>query len=366
MISLLAVLTLILFAAPGVWAQIVYGQRASADAGFVYNHWSLGDSLEVSQFMVPLNGFIPLQDNLEARFSAANASNKLDLIDEEFKLSGFSDLRLQLNQSLADDRFLLSLGFNLPTGKKKISLLEEWLVLQALSLNFFDFPIRRLGEGFGFNVMAGGAEMLGQVKIGGALMYQYNGKYKPYDIDDEYDPGDQLSVVGSADLSSDDYAISASMVYSTFTTDKLEDRKIFSQAPVFSLHTTGVAGSGSYRFAADVGLLFRGRNAQYDSTEAKIEQLKFYGDEYLLAGRMIWTPDTDWKVTPLAEVRLLGENEYGMESSTVFGFGVEIARNIGTGVDVGMGFKYFTGTVGLGDLDLSGYQITATLLTSFE
>jgi hypothetical protein len=348
------------------FGQIIYGQSPSGDAGFVYSHWSIGDTIKVNQMMLPISGFIPLQDNLELRFSATNASNKLEGGGEDYKLSGMSDLRLQINQSLADDRFLLSLGLNLPTGKKKLNFNEEWVVLKVLSLDYLDFPVRHLGEGFGFNIMAGGAEMLGSMRVGGALMYQYNGTYEPYETGDEYNPGNQFSVISGVDQTGDGYMLTANAVYSVYTTDKLEDRKIFCQSPTFSLLLGGNFDNKTYQIGADAGLLLRGRNARYDSTEAKIEQLKAYGNEFLIAGRFSWVPDKNWRMTPSAELRVIGENEYNLEGANIFGLGGEIVRNIGEGVDIGVAFKYFTGSVDGGDIDLSGYQLSASLMAAFK
>jgi hypothetical protein len=358
---------LLMSAAANVTGQIIYGQPASGDIGFVYTHWDIEGEYNINQFAIPINGFMPLKDNLEFRFSAVNSSSNLEIFDFDFKLSGLSDVRLQLNQSLAEDKILLSLGLNLPTGKKELSFIEELPVLQTLSLNFLDFPVRQLGEGFGFNLMAGGAEMLGEIKVGGALMYQYNGAYKPYDTEDEYNPGDQFSVTGNANLSGDKHSVTLSGIYSVFGTDKQEDRKIFAQAPLFNLGLSGIFGEGTVRYGGDIGLLFRGRNARYDSTETKFEQLKAFGSEYFLGMRMYWTPDNYWKIAPLLELHIIGENEYDIEGAAVYGFGCEATRNISTGIDLGFGFKYFTGgATEFGDLDIKGYQVFGSLMTSFK
>jgi len=67
----------------------------------------------------------------------------------------------------------------------------------------------------------------------------------------------------------------------------------------------------------------------------------------------------------LIELRVIGADEYDFDGSTIFGLGGEITRNIGEGADLGVGFKYYTGSADGGDIDLSGYQLSANLRASF-
>ena len=65
----------------------------------------------------------------------------------------------------------------------------------------------------------------------------------------------------------------------------------------------------------------------------------------------------------------VGENEYEdenmSEGSTIFGFGGEYARNIGTGVDINLGLTYYTGSANGGNISLSGFQLTGGLVAAF-
>ena len=111
-------------AVPSIHGQIIYEQPRAGYARMIYSHWKLdSDSGEVTvnQMAVPLNGFVQLKDNWEAQFYIASASNSMSVVDSDSSLSGLGDARLQVNHSFNEDRFLISGGINLPTGKKKLN-----------------------------------------------------------------------------------------------------------------------------------------------------------------------------------------------------------------------------------------------------
>jgi len=362
----------ILLGASTSYGQIIYGQPVSGDLRMFYSHFKLENdsgSTTISQFMIPVGGFIPLGDNFEGRFYIANAANKLKYADTDYKLNGLSDMRLQVNHSFAEDRLLLSAGVNLPTGKKELTQAEEWLVLDFLSQNYLNFPLRRLGEGLGLNLLVGGATMAGDIRLGGAVEYQYNGSYQPYDsdtLDGDYKPGNHFSVNAGADTKRGRMSYSAGIIYTIYSDDKLEDVKIFRQSSQLDLRLSGVYEADRYDISAALRYLIRDRNKSYNpKTGELLQQLKAYGNEFLIGGRFTYRPEKKWFIAPTADLRLVAANENNLGSSSVIGFGADAGRNIGEGINLGLGFKYYTGSADGGDIDISGYQISAGLTANF-
>ncbi len=81
--------------------QIVYGQPASAKLRVIMTSWetsSEGVEKSLDQMYVPFSGFIPLQENLEARIFLGGVNNKLDDPEGTKKLSGPTDMRIQINK----------------------------------------------------------------------------------------------------------------------------------------------------------------------------------------------------------------------------------------------------------------------------
>jgi hypothetical protein len=352
--------------------QIVYGQPVSGNLSVVYSHWSLEqDSIktDISQFAIPIYGLVPLQDNVEFRFFAANASNTVDWSGTEYKLSGMSDTRLQLNSSLAEDRILLSAGINLPTGKKKLSHADEQPVMAVLTQNYLNFPLRRLGEGLGVNLLAGAAMTSGETRLGGSIMYQINGSYEAYENDGDYKPGNVFSLSAGVDTRADKLALMADFSFTTYSADKREDLKEFKQSDQLGFHVGAVYGTAEHVLQGDIRYLARGRNERYRADETLDYRLKVYGDEFSFFGQYTYHPDPMWHVGPLVELRFISGNEFEddnkLGSAKNIGFGAEFGRNLGEGFDFGIGFRYYTGNADDGNIDLTGYRFTVGLLAAF-
>ncbi len=370
---ILAILAgLMILTTSSIYGQIVYGQPASGSLRMIYSNWSIGQSagsIDISQLMFPVGGFFPLQDNLEMRFFAANASNRVDIGDEEYTLSGMSDIRLQLNGSMSDDRILLSMGINLPTGKKKLSHEEEQLVMAVLTQNYVSFPIRRLGEGLGINFLAGTAMSSGNSRLGGTIMYQFNGSYEAYEDEGDYKPGNMLSISANADTRSDKLVLLGDITLSSFSTDKLRDKKFFKQGDQLGIHAGIIYGENSYTLEGDLNYLIRGRNESYSEDEVIDYRLKVYGNEFSMTGKFAYHYQEIWYVAPVFELRLIAGDEFEGEchfgSANNIGFGMEYGRTLNKDYEFGVGFKYYTGKADDGDIDLTGYRLSASIGAAF-
>ena len=346
-------------------AQILYDQPASGGVHFIYSHWDVkyaDSTVKISQLTFPATGFLPISDNFEAVVYLVGSSNDVKLPNAtKYCLSGFGDMRLQFNHSFKNDQLLLSVGTNLPTGKKKLKAIDETPVLQMLSQNFLDFSMRRFGEGFGFNILLGGAQKIGEWRCGAGLMYQFSGKYEPYEGTGKYDPGDLISFNAGADWFNDKLLLSGNIVYAFYSSDKLDGREMFKQSSQLNLNMNLGYKMENLLLNVGLGYLVRGRNTLYLEGENK---LKIYGNEFQISGGADWTFAQVWHVGPTAELRLIAANERGFGSSTIVGLGGSVIRNVGDQVNIFGGIEYFTGQANGGDIDLSGLQLTVGVTAS--
>jgi len=346
----------------GASAQIIYGSPAAGGVQFYYTDWTLdngGEEASISQTTVPVTGYVPLQDNLEALFYAASSFNSLDQRGDNFSMSGLTDVRVMLNRSFSEDHFLASVGLNLPIGKKALDLADEWIIVEYLSQNYLTFPVRRLGEGLGISLMLGGVGAVGELKCGGGIMYQVNGSYEPYSGFKDYNPGDMFSVNGGTEFTKNNFTVSTNLIYSTFSSDDVAGDKVFEQGDEVNASVSGFLDKEAYDGAASIQYVWRGRNATYDTTGSVIERLKFYGNEFSAAAIVTWYPVKDWSVSPTLDYKTIAANENGFGDSKIFGFGARFGRQLSEKTDVGLGIKFYTGNADADNLDLSGFQITA-------
>jgi hypothetical protein len=349
--------------------QIVFGSPTMGDIQVVYSRWNLQDkdgSRNIDQFSVPVTGFVPLKDNLEARFYLAGASSNLSFRQTDYSLTGMSDFRCQISQSLSDDRLLLSAGINLPTGKRELSLIEERAVIEALADNYLSFPIRSLGEGFGFNLLVGGAMAAGIWRLGAGIMYQYNGSFSPYEYVEEYDPGDFISCNVSGNVKTGKTTLTADIIYNNYTTDKLGGENALKQSPTLDFRLGAGYVKGSYILSSNVRYLFRGKNKRYNIINGDLlESLKMYGNEFYFNGAVAWYANSEWYVAPSLELKLIAGDDRGFDHSNVAGIAGTFGRKAGKNANLSLTLEYFTGSADGGKIDVSGLQLTTGMQMSF-
>ncbi len=358
LVLVLLVAAVWLAAASPSQCQIVYGRPASGTTSLVYSNWSLEDSAQktdITQISFPVRLFLPLQDNLEASVYVVASSNSMDQGENDFSLSGLGDLRLQFSRSISDDQLLVSVGINLPTGKTKLNQVDETPVLQMLTANYLSFSQRRFGEGFGLNLLLGGARMIGVLRCGAGVTYRYIGKYDPYEGVEEYDPGDLVSFNAGADWGNGPTMVSGNVVVSFYGKDKWNDREVFKESSQLGFGLSVNHNPKGFRAGGSLGYIARGRNSFFAPEESK---LKVYGNELSLAGDLTWLPPNGWSYGPSAVLRLIAENEQGFGSSTIFGFGGTVGRKLGDTGSLEVSLRYFTGQADGGNTDVSGLQIS--------
>ncbi|MFH1844208.1 MAG: hypothetical protein ABIF77_13465 [bacterium] len=350
--------------APAASAQILYGQPASGNTGVIYTHWKLegfGVEATLDQWLMPVSGFVPLREDTEARFYVARARNTLGEITGDYELNGMTDLRLQVSRSYSRDRYLLSAGLNLPTGKTGLGLDSDWLVMNLLTQNFLQFPSRRLGEGLGLNLMAGTATTWGDRRVGVSMTLNHVGGYEAYEGEGDYDPGDSLVLTAGIEGNRRDLVWRGDITFTTHTDDQLEGRKVYSQGVQLGLHAGASLERDGRQHTVDIRYLVRGRNSLFDDSESLASRLKVYGNELALAGSVSWIKPDGLYFGPQAEIRQITGNEFGFGGSTVLGFGFLAGNPLNKQLNLNGGLKFFTGSTDDGNIDLSGYQISLSV-----
>jgi hypothetical protein len=348
-----------LLAALPTAAQLVYGQKPTAGLDLVATHWKLGlddDEVTIDQWAFPVSAFVPLRDNLEARVYLAYAMTTVNQRDVEFELNGLTDLRVQVNHAFANDRLLIGAGLNLPTGHKSLSLDEEWVVMNFLSQNFLSFPVRNLGEGFGLNLMAGGATEMGDYRVGATATANVSGAYNAYETEPDYNPGNSLSLTLGLQREIQVGVLNGDATFTTSADDKQADKPIFGRGDQLALHGGLATGGKQQRYFADATYRIRGRNKLYNADSVLLQQLKIYGNEFVVAGGLERSTASDWTYGPAVDLRLIAGNETGLGSSKVLGIGAHLARAVTTSVNLRLALKYFTGSTNDSEIDLAGYQ----------
>ena len=351
-------------------SQIVYRQPGSSILKFHYNNWSLdgpaGREDVISQRTLTLSGFLPLRDNFEARYYIASGYNNLDTKSGEVDISGLSDLRIQMSHSFVKDQILLSAGVNLPTGKRELDPGNDRAIIEFLSHDFLSLPLRRYGEGFGFNLQAGGAKEAGRFKCGLSAVYNYCGTYEPYSKRGDYDPGDAISLNATTTTAIGKINYSGNFGFSIFGTDQLDDDKIYKQAPQFNTRLMAAYPAEKYTATLGFRIIIRGRNKRYSLTDGIIDsQLKKYGDEFDSFFRIAYNVGKGSHLAGLIGMRQILTSEEYLGRSSIYHFGADFNKSFSDRFSFDLGIIYHTGSSDRDNLDIKGIQIASGLRIAY-
>jgi hypothetical protein len=233
--------------------------------------------------------------------------------------------------------------------------------------------MRRLGEGLGISAVLGAATQLSdQMQATGGLMYEYTGEYEPYKNYDKYNPGDAFSVNGALHLDAPTTRWQLDMMFTTYGTDKVDGEDIFKQAPQFDVRL-GFGVPGNRRsYSGFVRYLLRGESTEWieDTTATNQVQIveldprKLYGNEFVVGGGARFDFETNWYLSPTADLRFIQSNDVGLDKSTVFGIGAAVGGTWISNLLTELGFKYYTGSADDGAADITGYQLSLGVTVS--
>lgn len=359
----------ILVSCAQVSAQIISNNLSSSATGFVYTHWTLKNSsnekISLNQFWVPLSGYVAIQENIEVRYYLAGSSNNLELGKGkgETYLGGVGDARIELSRTFARDRVIVSGGINLPLGKTELGINEERAIIEMLSQNFLEFPMRSFGQGLGLRLTVGAANNISEnTVLGVGVGFEYIGPYNPYFGIGEYDPGDVFSADFGITNRSKTTAYSFAMNYSLFMDDNLDKNKVFKQGQQLGMRARGVYDDDRYRVSGGAGYLFRGRNTRYDLQASSIvDRLKLYGNELVFSFEFGRYLPGGWRFSPLFSLLLIAGNEENLGESRVFTSGGSINKIFSKRYRASFWFKFMTGDADGKTIELSGYQLSTSL-----
>ncbi len=359
--------SLIVFLASNIQSQMISGKLPNVSTGFVYSYWKLetpgSPNTTLGQFWAPLNGFIPLKENLEARYYLAGSANNLQSGSSEAFLNGPADTRFEIARSFLKDKFFISGGVNLPTGKTKLALNPDRAIIELLSESFLDFPMRRFGEGLGFSGSVGAAETWGNTVAGFGFSYDLIGKYRPYANFGEYNPGDVFTAKFGLNIKNARTSLSLGVNFLSYADDEMDNIKVFRQGKQGVLSISGTFDNQKFHINPSARYTIRGRNTRYDGTTEIIrDRLKLYGNELemgLEVGRYF---RGGWNFAPLFSVLKIASNEDNFGDSQVLSYGVSMGRKFSERIMVGTWLKIMSGDTDGGRINLQGYQISGSIL----
>jgi hypothetical protein len=196
--------------------------------------WRVQANPNYSQFSTLIYSQVPIKSDvsLTLRIAQANIGGQVA------KLNGITDLQSMVSYYLRGSNTTLNFGLNLPSGTKNLSQ-EQFSTSSIISRNVFSLQVPNFSQGL--NISAGATRVFivsETTVLGVGASYMIKGKYKPLEILDDYDPGNEFLMTMGADFRlNSSSSISSDLVLTWYGTDNLAGEKIFSPGNKIVLST---------------------------------------------------------------------------------------------------------------------------------
>ncbi len=248
---------------PGYDDKLLFRGISGVTVGATTQQWTLKKIGTVSQQSAPISVLLPISNRILFTAASSAALTSLDTT----KVSGMVDTRLSLSYVLPGDKFWLSAGASLPTGKAELKV-DELNLMTKISQTSLSYKAPVFGQGLGGNIgLAYGSSLTRRLVFGLGTSYVYRGKYKPISGASDYDPGDEIS--GNAGFNFTTYSktarMSADFSGSYFFADQFNGGKVFQSGPRIMLFIVYSLNAGELRHLVNVRVRYRLKNTFYSN-----------------------------------------------------------------------------------------------------
>ena len=348
-------------------AQVVYGDPAQGSVRFVYQSWTVdddisGEEFDLSQWYFPVYAFIPIYDNTEIHFSTATAGSSTDSAGSDISLAGMNDTRLSVLHSLYEDRILLGMGLNLPTGKTKLDQ-EENIVGNLLTADFLSLPAKRYGEGFGLYMEAAYAERISNVSFGGGIGYQLNASYSPVEDIESYNPGNRFVIAVNGMLEHQYGTVYSYIRYNSFGVATQDDVDVYKMGAITEFSVGSHILYQSFKMHGGVRVLLRSPDEHLvDGSLVEFDENN-NGSEFRFFSDFGYELRNIGLASILLDYKLVSANGFDESSeffdgkATLFGIGAAFERDLSERFTAEAQIKSYSGSADDGNVDLSGLEI---------
>ncbi len=194
-------------------------------AGPTFVSYKIGDAT-TSQVTLPMVAVIPVSSRLTVDIATAFASTQYTAGGATSSISGLTDTQLRANYALSGDNLVLTLGFNIPTGKSAITS-DQILAAQAIGIDFFTFPVPVYGTGIAGTVGLAYAGQAGDWEIGAGGSFRKATSFEPASGSSaKYTPGDEYRVRLGAARAVGEGRLQLGLIFSAFGTPSYDTTTI--------------------------------------------------------------------------------------------------------------------------------------------
>ncbi len=179
-----------------------------------------------SQIAVPIVAIIPVSSRFSLDIATAFASTETKAGSSTSSISGLTDTQLRANYALNGDNLVLTVGFNLPTGKSAVQA-DQIAAAQAIGIDFFTFPVPAYGTGGAGTLGIAYAGQAGDWELGAGGSFRKATGFEPASGSSiKYTPGDEYRMRLGATRAVGDGRLALGVIFSAFGTPKYDTTSI--------------------------------------------------------------------------------------------------------------------------------------------
>jgi hypothetical protein len=367
MLRSIVIVMSLLIAVSQAEAQIEYGKPPSASAGFVYQSWTIksgsGDKSELSQWYFPLYGYLPVAESWEIHATVSSAGSRSDSAGVEASISGLNDSRVSLLHSTLENRLLLGVGINVPTGKSELEG-EQVALGRLLAEDYLDIPSKRFSEGMGLDLECAYVHDAGDFTVGGAADYYISTSHSPVRGVSEYNDGSVFTIAVNVMRDHRFGRASLSIKHRVYATSTQENFGIYKIGPITELAMYSDLAVEKVSANGGIRVLFRRADSRLESGTLTRYEKNNNGTEIRLFASLGYSLQRIGVGSIQLGYKHIAANAYELDeedyigSSSLYSFGVGLTRNLSGRYWGAIGLAARTGSADGGYLDLSGSEFT--------
>ena len=353
------IIILIISSFASIWAQEslqdVQQTRIFSLSSY-YQTWDIADNRSVDEISTPVFLYLPFgyNFNLSLHANRANVSG-----DDVQGIGSFTDTQLMLTYHIEKANLFLSLGINLPSGKKELTV-DEFISSSLISYSVFRFRVPNFGEGFGFAPGITWAIPLSDNVVAGlGATYQRRNAFKPLAVfPGEYEPGDEMLATAGMDFRLTPTAtLSTDLTFSSYRADKIAGFEIFNSGNklTFNLQFRKFFDFNELWFFASYRSRAKNQLVQAGALVEESEKTTPNQFEFMAHYRMRFRRNLHFRI--LAEGRFFEETSSPFSGAKLLGLGIMPEIAVSRLLTIPVRLMLYSGSL-LNETDLSGFEVS--------
>ncbi len=307
-----------------------------------YQSWTYESNYTISETILPLTVYFPVNRQL----SLSLRTNQATVGGDVNQLSGLTDTQFQANYYLENMNLLLTVGLNIPSGKKELTL-EEFQTSALISYTYLNFRVPNFGQGF--NISPGiswAGPISDKLVIGVGATYQIKGGFNPLEnMPEPYNPGDEILATLGFDLKlSRLTSFALDFIYTKYGEDKIGALKVFNSGDKYIVSWQIKSYLGMHEWRLIGRYRSKGKNSYYIGGVFQTEPERTTPDQLEGIGYFNYFINPKFSVKFSAE----GRSFYGTslyKPVDMGGLGISPTWKINRKMIVPVSFKYFFGDI---------------------